>query len=89
MIMESLVVCHCNFTRLTGLIDNSPFNLSSLIHSNACFMDEIKLTEIHFEQWKLLVGEFPCSKDVKDHEKEILSTENIKFKFRNLFLILI
>lgn len=55
MIMKSLVVCHFNFTRLTGLIDNSPFNLSILIHSNACFMDEIKLIDNHFEQWKLLV----------------------------------
>lgn len=44
MIMESLVVCHFNFTRLTGLIDNSPFSLSSLIYSK-CLLDEIKLTE--------------------------------------------
>lgn len=69
MIMESLVACHYNFTRLTGLVDNSPFNFSSLIHANACFMDEIKLTESHFEQWKLIAGGLPCSTDVKYHEK--------------------
>lgn len=69
MIMQSLVVCHFNSTRLTGLFDNSPFSLSSLIYSNAGFMDEIKLTENHSEQRKLIVGEFQCSTDVKDHEK--------------------
>lgn len=68
MMMEFLMVCHFNFTGLIGLIDNFPFNLSLLTHSNACFMNEIKLTENHFEQWKL-IGEFPCSTDVKDHEK--------------------
>jgi len=69
MIMESLLTCHYNYTRLTGLVDYSPFNFSSLIHSNACFMDEIKVTDSHFEQWKLIAAGLPCSTDVKYHEK--------------------
>lgn len=65
MIMNSLVECHFNFSRLTGLISNSSFNFSGLIHTNACFMDECKLTDNQFEQWKLLASGLPMSTDVK------------------------
>jgi len=69
MIMETLVACHYNFTRLTGLSSGSTFNFSSLLHTNACLMDECKLTENQFEQWKLLAGGSPMSTDVKFKEK--------------------
>lgn len=65
MIMESLVNMHYNFTRLTGLTPTSSFNFASLIHTNACFMDECKLTDNQFEQWKLLAARQPMSTDVK------------------------
>ncbi|KPJ17523.1 hypothetical protein RR48_01857 [Papilio machaon] len=65
MIMESLVNMHYNFTRLTGLAPTSSFNFASLIHTNACFMDECKLTDNQFEQWKLLAARQPMSTDVK------------------------
>lgn len=65
MIMESLVEMHYNYSRLTGLTPNSAFNFASLIHTNACFMDECKLTDNQFEQWKLLAGKQPMSTDVK------------------------
>jgi len=69
MLMETLVNCHYNFTRLTGLNSGSSFNFSSLLHTNACFMDECKLTENQFEQWKLLAGGTPMATDVKYKEK--------------------
>lgn len=65
MIMESLVTMHYNFERLTGLTPGSSFNFSSLLHTNACFMDECKLTDNQFEQWKLLAGGQPMCTDVK------------------------
>lgn len=65
MLMESLVRMHFNYERLTGLTPQSSFNFSSLIHSNACFMDECKLTENQFEQWKLLAAGTPMATDVK------------------------
>lgn len=65
MVMESLVYMHYNFERLTGLTPSSPFNFSSLQHANACFMDECKLTENQFEQWKLLAAGTPMPTDVK------------------------
>lgn len=65
MIMNSLVECHFNYCRLTGLISNSSFNFSGLLHTNACLMDECKLTDNQFEQWKLLASGLPMSTDVK------------------------
>lgn len=65
MIMTSLVECHFNYCRLTGLISNSSFNFSGLLHTNACLMDECKLTDNQFEQWKLLASGLPMSTDVK------------------------
>lgn len=65
MIMSSLVDCHFNYCRLTGLTPNSSFNFSGLLHCNACFMDECKLTENQFEQWKLLASGMPTSTDIK------------------------
>lgn len=65
MVMESLVRMHYNFERLTGLTPGSSFNFSSLLHTNACFMDECKLTENQFEQWKLLAAGSPMCTDVK------------------------
>lgn len=65
MIMTSLAECQFNFCRLTGLTPNSSFNFSGLLHSNACLMDECKLTENQFEQWKLLASGMPMSTDVK------------------------
>lgn len=65
MIMESLVQMHFNFERLTGLSPSSSFNFQSLLHSNAVFMDECKLTENQFEQWKLLAARTPMATDVK------------------------
>lgn len=32
-------------------------------------MDEIKVTDNHFEQWKLIAGGQPCSTDVKYQDK--------------------
>lgn len=65
MIMNSLVECHFNYCRLTGLTPNSSFNFSGLLHCNACLMDECKLTENQFEQWKMLASKVPMSTDVK------------------------
>lgn len=65
MIMESLVELHFNYERLTGLTPGSSFNFSSLIHSNACFMDECRLTDNQFEQWKLLAARQPMCTDIK------------------------
>lgn len=65
MIMNSLVECQFNYCRLTGLTPNSSFNFSGLLHTNACLMDECKLTENQFEQWKLLASRVPMSTDVK------------------------
>lgn len=65
MIMESLVQMHYNYERLTGLTPGSSFNFCSLVHSNACFMDECKLTENQFEQWKLLAAGQPMATDIK------------------------
>lgn len=65
MIMNSLVFCHYNFCRLTGLIANSSFNFSGLLHTNACLMDECKLTDNQFEQWKMLASGMDMSTDVK------------------------
>jgi hypothetical protein len=67
-IMQSLVECHFNYTRLTGLNPNSTFNFASLLHTNACFMDECKLTDNQFEQWKLLASNSPMPTDVKYKE---------------------
>jgi hypothetical protein len=69
MLMDSLVKCNFNYTRLTGLVPGSSFNFSNLLHCNACFMDECKLTDNQFEQWKLLAGRSPMSTDVKYREK--------------------
>lgn len=65
MIMESLVAMHYNYCRLTGLQPTSPFNFASLLDTNAVFMDECKLTDNQFEQWKLLAARQPMSTDVK------------------------
>lgn len=65
MIMESLVQLHYNYERLTGLTPGSSFNFCSLVHSNACFMDECRLTENQFEQWKLLAAGQPMAIDIK------------------------
>lgn len=69
MIMESLVRLHYNFSRLTGLTPGSSFNFSSLLHTNACFMDECKLTDNQFEQWKLLASGSPMATDIKYRER--------------------
>lgn len=69
MIMESLVECHYNFGRLTGLTSSSSFNFSSLLNMNACLMDECKLTDNQFEQWKLLAAGSPMATDVKYKER--------------------
>lgn len=69
MIMESLVNLHYNFARLTGLTANSSFNFSSLLNVNACFMDECRLTDNQFEQWKLLAAGSPMATDVKYKER--------------------
>lgn len=69
MIIESLINCHFNYTRLTGLNESSSFNFSSLVHSNACLMDEIKVTETLFEVWKLLAAGQTFTSDVKYHDK--------------------
>lgn len=69
MIMETLQALHYNTTRLTGLTPNSSFNFMSLLHTNACFMDECKLTDNQFEQWKLLAGGAAMSTDVKYKDK--------------------
>lgn len=69
MIMTSLVECHFNICRLTGLISNSSFNFSGLLHTNACLMDECKLTDNQFEQWKMLACGLPMSTDVKYKER--------------------
>lgn len=65
MVMESLVNMHYNFERLTGLPPGSSFNFASLLHTNTCFMDECKLTENQFEQWKLLAAGQPMCTDNK------------------------
>lgn len=65
MIMESLIQMHYNYERLTGLTAGSSFNFCSLVHANACFMDECKLTENQFKQWKLLAAGQPMATDVK------------------------
>lgn len=69
MIMESLLECHYNFSRLTGLTSSSSFNFSSLLNVNACLMDECKLTDNQFEQWKLLAAGTPMATDVKYKER--------------------
>lgn len=69
MIMESLVAIHYNFARLTGLTPGSSFNFASLTNVNACFMDECKLTDNQFEQWKLLAAGSPMCTDVKYKER--------------------
>ncbi|KAL4710087.1 hypothetical protein ACJJTC_016489 [Scirpophaga incertulas] len=69
-IMESLVECHFNYTCLTGLTPTSPFNFSSLIYRNACFMDECKLTDNHFEQWKQLAGGQKMNTDIKYEDRQ-------------------
>lgn len=69
MVMESLVECHYNYSRLTGLHSNSSFNFSSLLNTNACLMDECKMTDNQFEQWKLLAGGSPMATDVKYRER--------------------
>jgi hypothetical protein len=76
MIMHPLVECHFNYCKLTGLNPNSTLNFSSLIHSNACFMDECKLTDNQFEQWKLLASSSPMATDVK--YKEAHDVENCR-----------
>lgn len=65
MVMESLVQMQFNYERLTGLTPGSSFNFSSLVHTNAWFMDKCKLTENQFEQCKLLAVEQPMSTDIK------------------------
>lgn len=69
MVIESLISCHFNFTRLTGVNETSSFNFASLIHANACLMDEIKVTNHLFETWKLLAAGQTFTSDVKYHEK--------------------
>ncbi|KAL4721501.1 hypothetical protein ACJJTC_013475 [Scirpophaga incertulas] len=51
-----------------------PFNFSSLIYRNACFMDECKLTDNHFEQWKQLAGGQKMNTDIKyeDRKKSLI-----------------
>lgn len=65
MIMESLCDVNFNVSRLTGLTPNSQFNFSSVYNTNACFMDECKLTDNQFEQWKLLAGGSKMDTDIK------------------------
>lgn len=69
-VAESLADCHYNTARLTGLNSSSTFNFASLIHVNAVFMDECKMTVNQFEQWKLLAGGSPMSTDVKHRDKQ-------------------
>jgi DNA replication protein DnaC len=78
-IMQSLVECHFNYTRLTGLNPNSTFNFSSLLHTNACFMDECKLTDNQFEKWKLLASNSPMSTDIK--YKESHDVQELPFRY--------
>lgn len=73
MIMDSLANMHFNVTRLTGLTPQSSFNYSSLVHTNACFMDECKLTDNQFEQWKLLAARTPMPTDVKYKAKQMIT----------------
>lgn len=72
MIMDSLVAAHFNFSKLTGLTPGSSFNFGSVIHTNACFMDECKLTNNQFEQWKQLAGKTDCNTDVKYKDRHII-----------------
>lgn len=65
MIMTSLVDAQFNYCRLTGLTPDSSLNFSGLFHCNACLMDESKIKENQFEQWKLLASGMPMSTDVK------------------------
>lgn len=65
LLMNSLIQCHYNYSRLTGLFSASNFNFASLVNTNACFMDECKLTDNQFEQWKLLASSSPMPTDVK------------------------
>ncbi|KAI8437472.1 hypothetical protein MSG28_011794 [Choristoneura fumiferana] len=65
MIMESLCDVNFNVSRLTGLTPNSQFNFASVYNTNACFMDECKLTDNQFEQWKLLAGGSKMDTDIK------------------------
>lgn len=69
-IMESLVLCHYNFSRLTCLHSNSMFNFGSLVHSNAVYMDECKMKQNQFEQWKLIASRADCSTDIKHKDKQ-------------------
>lgn len=69
-IMKTLVDCHYNYTTLTGLSPTSTFNFTSLLFRNACFMDECKLLDNHFESWKLLAGGQELATDVKFEDKQ-------------------
>lgn len=72
MIMKSLVEMHYNYAILTGLQPTSPFNFASLYARNACFMDECKLTDNQYEQWKLLAGRQTMNTDVKYKNQHLI-----------------
>lgn len=59
MRMKSLVEMHYNYAFITGLQSTSPFNFSSAYDRNEIFMDECKLADNQFEQWKLIAGTHP------------------------------
>ncbi|CAG5047376.1 unnamed protein product [Parnassius apollo] len=65
MLMRSLVDMHYNYAILTGLQPTSAFNFANLVTRNACFMDECRLTDNQFEQWKLLAGGQTMNTEVK------------------------
>lgn len=73
MVMTSLADAQFNTGKLTGLASNSSFNFASIVHCNACFMDECKLTNNQFEQWKLLAANADMNTDVKYKERHIIS----------------
>ncbi|CAH2105911.1 unnamed protein product [Euphydryas editha] len=72
MIMKSLVEMHYNYVIITGLQPTSPFNFSSAFNRNAIFMDECKLTDNQFEQWKLIAGRKPMNMDMKYKSQHIV-----------------
>lgn len=73
LVMKSLIEMHYNYCILTGLQPTSPFNFSNTYMRNACFMDECKLTDNQFEQWKLLAGRQPMNTDMKYKNQHIVT----------------
>ncbi|CAH2088625.1 unnamed protein product [Euphydryas editha] len=50
----------------------SPYNFSSAFNRNAIFMDECKLTDNQFEQWKLIAGRQPMNTDMTYKSQHIV-----------------